>query len=71
MNPTGREQELVDIVFSCVLTATDPAHAPAFAKMSMEERVAWVTKQLRGCGFKVKLVGSRWGQLVDDVDEET
>lgn len=60
---TQREQQLVDIVFSCVLTITAPEHAAIFAAKTNEEKAAWVAKQLRECGFDTVPVGACWGRL--------
>jgi hypothetical protein len=66
MTATRREQKLVDICFSCVLTVLDHYHVEKFVKMSTTERAEWVAKQLRGCGFNTKPVGASWGALVED-----
>jgi len=64
-----REQKLIDILFSCVLTISDPEHAGAFSKKTKEERAAWVAEQLRGCGFDTSPVGASWGVLRRNDDE--
>ncbi len=63
LSHAAREQKLVDVLFQCVLTVTDPTHAKAFAKKTSEERAAWVAAQLRACGFDTKPVGASWGVL--------
>lgn len=64
MAHTAREQKLVNILFQCVLTATDREHAKTFAKMTVEQRATWVAEQLRGCGFDTQPIGASWGVLV-------
>jgi hypothetical protein len=58
-----REQQLVDICFTCVLTVLDPEYVEGFAKMTQEEKAAWVARQLRSCGFDTEPVGASWGVL--------
>lgn len=60
---TLREQKLVDILFECVAMTTDQDHDYKFRCMSLEERMAWVAKQLELCGFKTRPVGASWGVL--------
>lgn len=65
--PTKNERKLVDILFQCVATATDPRY-PAFARMTMEERMAWAATQLNECGFQNTPVGASWGYLTRSPD---
>lgn len=60
---TSREQKLVDICFSCVLTALDERHRKTFDAMSQEERAKWVATQLRECGFDTEPMGASWGVM--------
>jgi hypothetical protein len=59
----SREQELVDILFECVATATDPQYIDAFQKLSFEAKMKWVSKQLKLCGFRTRPCGASWGVL--------
>ena len=63
MNEQSREQKLVDICFSCVLTVLNEKYRDSFIKMSQEERAEWVAKQLKGCGFPTEPSGASWGRL--------
>ncbi len=54
-----REQYLVDLMFSMVLTVNS---GDATFKNSIDA-AAWVAKQLRLCGFDTEPVGSSWGKL--------
>lgn len=69
----SREQKLIDITFQLVLTATSPRHEEFFKNKSQEEIAAWVTEQLKGCGFCTDPVGSSWGYLkpCEDRDDGT
>ena len=67
---SSREQKLIDILFSCVLTISDPEHASAFSKKTKEERATWVAEQLRSCGFDTVPVGASWGVLRRGNDDE-
>ncbi len=58
-----REQDLVDLIFQFVLAVSSPEHAAKFAEKSVEDRVAWVAKQLRSCGFDTVPIGASWGIL--------
>lgn len=60
---TDREQKLVNIAFECVAMVTDKQFAAHFQKMPLPERMAWVAKQLRECGFPTHPVGASWGNL--------
>ena len=53
-------QELIDICFALVLTATQNKK---FCKKSNEEKAAWVADQLRKCGFYTEPLGASWGVL--------
>ena len=58
------EQKLVDILIQCVLTVLDHEHHESFMKMTQEERVAWIEKQLNGCGFRTSPgAGCTWLRL--------
>lgn len=61
----SKEQELVDIVFACVLMRHDPMFRASFEALDQEQMAAWVAKQLRGCGFETVPMGSSWGVLTD------
>jgi hypothetical protein len=63
MRKHNREQKLVDICFSAVLTATDPQYAKVFSKMTMQEKADWVAAQLSACGFPTDPCGCSWGVL--------
>ena len=59
-----REQQLIDICFQCVGLASDPeSYKRRFSKMTHTERMAWVAKQLRECGFDTEPIGASWGVL--------
>lgn len=62
----SREQELIDIIFEVGLTIADSSYK--FKSMSKEEIAAWITKQLSGCGFETKPIGSSWGVLINNTD---
>jgi hypothetical protein len=62
----NREQELIDILYQAVLTVLDPAFHKDFMKLSQEQKAAWVTRQLKGCGFDTRPVGGCWGVLVKE-----
>jgi hypothetical protein len=55
------KQILVDICFDLVMTIH--TYPDRFAKLSKEEIADWTAKQLRGCGFDTKPIGSSWGVL--------
>ncbi len=65
----SKEQELIDICFSCVLTATSshPDLSDEFKKMmregTSEERAKWVAEKLRASGFDTTPLGASWGVL--------
>jgi hypothetical protein len=59
----NREQKLVDIAFS--LVSTVGVYPEPFARMTQEERMDWVARQLHGCGFDTEPRGASWGVLVD------
>lgn len=59
----NREQKLIDIAFALVLTALDERYRDNFARMTQEERAAWVRHQLRECGFDTEPMGASWGVL--------
>lgn len=62
---TTREQELVNICFSLVLTATDLDWIEVFKTLPNEEKADWVREQLRACGFNIsEKVGCSWGVLL-------
>lgn len=65
-----REQQLVDITFSCVLTMFDDKYRDTFIAMTQEQLAAWVAKQLDGCGFYTQPVGSSWGVLMPKPPEK-
>jgi hypothetical protein len=64
MRARSREQKLVDLLFQCVLTVSDPEHASTFSKKTTEERAAWVAQVLRDCGFETTPICASWGTLV-------
>ena len=70
-----RMQKLVDLCYDLVLTATDegrgrdgkpPARWFRAKGRTTEQKAAWVTDQLRGCGFDTSPCGATWGLLKDD-----
>ena len=63
MAKSSREQQLVDIAFQMVLTVLDKEFHKNFYRMTKEQQAAWVARQLDGCGFPTKPVGSSWGVL--------
>lgn len=60
---TAREQELVDIMFQCILVRHDPNYRAHFDAKTQEEMAEWVTKQLAGCGFSSTACGLSWAVL--------
>lgn len=67
MHKKSREQQLVDICFSLVMTATDKHNMKYFGDgNSKNEKVGeWVADQLRRCGFPTHQQGCSWGVLDD------
>lgn len=61
MPNTSNKQELVDICFSLVSTALD--HADYWKDKPIEDRMSWVAKQLKECGFDTFKCGASWGTL--------
>lgn len=59
----SKEQQLIDICFSLVLTATSPSKHNTIKDASQEEKAEWVRSQLNGCGFEVEPCGSSHGVL--------
>jgi len=57
------EQKLVDMCFGIAMAMHDKHHRTMFNKMSQEQLVKWVAKQLSDCGFKTKPCGAKWGVL--------
>jgi hypothetical protein len=62
-NPTPNEQKLVEILFQCVGTVSDPRYHETFSKMTHEKRMEWAAKQLSECGFPTTPLGASWGHL--------
>jgi hypothetical protein len=61
------QQKLIEIMVQSVLTVLDPNCHADFAAMDQEEKVAWVGRQLRACGFHtVPATGSEWLRLADE-----
>ena len=56
----NREQQLVDMMFEIALSTN------YIKDMTVEEIVEWVTRQLKGCGFKGQPVGCSWYYLTDE-----
>ena len=68
----NREQKLVDTMIQCVLTVLDKEHHESFMAMDQEERVAWVERQLNGCGFRtVPGAGCTWLRLLGETEKGT
>lgn len=66
----SREQELIDICFSLVLTATmkpggdiTEENLKVFREGTNEDKAEWVAKQLRESGFDTFPCGASWGVL--------
>ena len=57
---TEREQKLVDIMFE----VAQVSRTASVRNLSHEEHMAWVAKQLKGCGFETAPMGLSWGVLV-------
>lgn len=55
-------QKLIDICFTCVLTATDDKY-PQLKNGTDEEKATWVARQLRLCGYDTEPIGASWGRL--------
>jgi len=62
---TESENKLVDLCFSMVGTASDPKNQKQFGAMTHDQRMAWVAKQLKECGFPTIPIGSTWGRIID------
>jgi hypothetical protein len=61
-------QELVNLCFDIGLMISTPGDGKDgkpydLTKWTQEEKAEWIAKQLRGCGFNTKPVGSSWGVL--------
>jgi hypothetical protein len=56
-------QRLVDITFSVAALISDPQYRELFDAMTQDERMTWVAKQLRECGFDTEPRGASWGVL--------
>ena len=54
-------QRLIDICFSLVSCALD--HADYWKNKPIEEKMTWVSNQLRDCGFDTIPSGMSWGVL--------
>jgi hypothetical protein len=59
-----REQKLIDICFELVATVLD--HSNYWKGKSMEEKMGWVSRQLKLCGFETTPCGASWGILHED-----
>ena len=57
------QQELIDICFELVLTATDKSYKKFFNKADQEQKAEWVRNQLKQCGFEVYSCGCSHGVL--------
>jgi hypothetical protein len=55
-----REQKLIDIMFEIALTIKD---SKVLQKKTNEELCAWVSGQLKTCGFDTEPMGASWGVL--------
>jgi hypothetical protein len=64
----GKEQELIDLMFSMVLASTTD---PIFCKRPRGERMAWVANNLRDMGWDTHPVGMSWGVLVNEEFRKT
>lgn len=62
-------QELIDMTFSMVSLVLDEAYHKAFMKMSQEEKMAWVAKQFRECGYPTQPMGASWGVLMREASK--
>ena len=62
---TDREQELVNLCYSLVLTCTNKKQKDHFLQKSTEERAEWIRMQLNSNGFPTTPLGSSWGILDD------
>lgn len=58
-----QHQKLVDICFQLVGAAVDSA---TIQKASHEQRMEWVAKQLKECGFPTTPCGASWGVLQNE-----
>lgn len=74
MEPTTREQRLVDLCFSIALMLSDTngrdreGKKLTLYKWPQEKKAAWIAEQLRACGFPTQPCGASHGVLVSDVD---
>lgn len=65
---TEEKQELITLVFTMVLIATDDK---VFCKKSRGERMAWVANNLREiCDIDTHPIGSSWGVIVSPTFRE-
>lgn len=58
MAESTREQQLVNLMFNVAFVAAESMHGRSHADVA-----AWVAKNLAGCGFPTRQVGSSWGVL--------
>lgn len=61
-----KEQELIDICFALVATATDSSNQDFFHDKTMEEKMQWVSEKLKNCGYETEPIGASWGVLVSN-----
>ena len=76
MEPTQREQKLVDLCFSIALMLSDTkGRDRAGKKLTLyrwpqEKKAAWIAEQLRACGFPTHPCGASHGVLEDQSTKE-
>lgn len=47
----NREQNLIDLMFSVLMKATDPATANWFLERDVEQKAEWLRQTLKACGI--------------------
>jgi hypothetical protein len=57
----NREQKLIDLIFEIGLMISDPKIG--LTEKPIEEKAAWIAKQLKACGFETTPCGASWGVL--------
>lgn len=64
-----REQRLIDIMFNIVHVMSDPEHLDWVTKAPMEHKAEWLRKNLSDAGFPTRAIGSSWGILQRQIQE--
>jgi hypothetical protein len=63
MNSRSEAQRVIDLTFSIAGMISDPAYRKQFDALTHQQRMEWVARQLRECGFPTQPMGASWGVL--------